>query len=298
MSDESCLREVQTEKTLAIISDAIHSAASSWESHRSCNIQTTGDIIRIQQNIMRRTSLKQVKVKEANEHFLHALTQAQTQMTFVQSLVHEHLSGNNENVGSDEMFVLNELQRTQEFFFLAIAKWEELKYLLERRHFRYKDATPKCTQWISEIVPSMTDEGFIRHCRMDRRCFSVMLFILEKEASHVFKKKYGPELHPLLLQFYVAMQCIGFYGNAAGTKMITDHSGVSSGFVNTARKRICLALYEMRGKVIMWSEQEERKLLCDYARKKFGLPNCFFYSRWNNTPSGRRAWSRRQSVVL
>ena len=94
-----------------------------------------------------------------------------------------------------------------------------------------------------------------------------------------FLKKKGPDQYPISMQLYAAIQCLGFYGNASGVEIIADKNGLSNGFVEAARDRVCAAFVSMIDKVITWPEAEERRDLCEFSRFRFGFPNCFFYSR-------------------
>ena len=46
------------------------------------------------------------------------------------------------------------------------------------------------------------------------------------------------------MQLYAAIQCLGFYGNASGVEIIADKNGLSNGFVEAARDRVCAASFQ------------------------------------------------------
>lgn len=144
------------------------------------------------------------------------------------------------------------------------------------RYLKPRETLPRNTNWIAEVLPSMSDKKFLFHCRLDRRCFSFISYVLDEKCYHFFVGKRGPLPTSIPVQLYIAMQSFGFYGNSAGAEMIADRLGISEGLVVKCRENVSEALCSLAAEVIRWPNEAERKAFCEYARKHFGFPNCFF----------------------
>lgn len=84
-----------------------------------------------------------------------------------------------EKFNDNHSIMISEILENRKLLIRASHLLSQMEVVLSYRYLVKNVELPKNTQWLAEIVPSMSDRQFKLHVRVDRRCFSILLFILE-----------------------------------------------------------------------------------------------------------------------
>ena len=148
--------------------------------------------------------------------------------------------------------------------------------LISSRYLEPRLYLPRCTNWITAVLPAMKDDSFKYLMRMSRRDFAEMLHRIENGPGRkIFENLSRNKQVPISLQFSMALLRFGFSGNAAAALNISLVTRCSIGAVNNAYRRVTRALMLMAEDEIRWPSREERMSLRVRAARH-GFPFAFF----------------------
>jgi hypothetical protein len=130
---------------------------------------------------------------------------------------------------------------------------------------------PSQPKWIENLL--LPEDAFKVKFRMSRHYFQLLVGRL-KDAPQFQPpcRRTKPQL-PIEVQLMAFLSRVGFYGNAAGTHMISLDLEIGRGTVEQYYKRCLEAIHSWRDESILWPGIAERREIADriaqQSRNKF-----------------------------
>ena len=178
----------------------------------------------------------------------------------------------NKSKEGTKLLPLSRLQQYSEIESLRTS----LLAIISSRYLQARVYLPRCTNWVSEILPGLKEETFKHLMSMSRRDFSALLHQIEDGPGRkIFQNKSRDAQAPVCLQFALALIRFGFSGNAASLLNISLITRCSIGAVQNAYSRVMRSLVLMAADEIRWPSESERMELRIRAAQH-GFPFAFF----------------------
>lgn len=132
---------------------------------------------------------------------------------------------------------------------------------------------PKSTEWISMVLPNISEDRFITMLRMNRATFNVLL---SRIRTNICFNAGENRQHSVEIQLAVTLYRLGASGDAASVRKIAALFGIGDGgTVDIMTKRVFGAISDLEPEFLYWPNQFEKEQII--AATFDEMPHCIGY---------------------
>lgn len=132
---------------------------------------------------------------------------------------------------------------------------------------------PKSTEWISLVLPNISEDRFKMLLRMERTTFHALLSRIQPKACF---NPAANRQHPVAIQLAVTLYRLGASGDGASIGRIAALFGIGDGgTIDIMTRRVFAAISDLEAEYLHWPSRLERgKIIADTFHE---MPHCIGY---------------------
>lgn len=132
---------------------------------------------------------------------------------------------------------------------------------------------PKSTEWISMVLPNISEDRFKMMLRMERATFHALLSTI---ASNACFNPAENRQHPVAIQLAVVLYRLGASGDGASIGRIAALFGVGDGgTIDIMTRRIFRAILDLESEILHWPNRSEKDYIITETFHE--MPHCIGY---------------------
>lgn len=132
---------------------------------------------------------------------------------------------------------------------------------------------PKSTEWISLVLPNISEDRFKMMLRMNRSTFYALLSKIQTNPCFNITEN---RQYPVAIQLAVTLFRLGASGDAASVRKIATLFGIGDGgTIDLFTKRVFAAILSLESEYLYWPNQNEKQQII--ANTFDEMPHCIGY---------------------